>query len=386
MDAFYASVELAERPDLRGVPLVVGGDPREGKGRGVVLTASYEARKHGLRSAMPISRAWRLLPQGVYVRPRFDLYEAYSRRIMDALRGLVDRTRREAGVDDRAPGFEQASIDEAVLDCGAALASGGTADRVAVDIQRAVMEAAKVTCSVGIATGKVTAKIASETRKPEGVAIVPPGTERVFLAPLPASRIPGIGPKTAAALEKSAVRTIGDLASAAPSVLRRLMGRSAPWFLRIARGEDDSMPSGGWEAKSLSAEHTFDEDVEDRGAVAEVLDSMASRLAAELGERGLSARNVTIKIRFEGFDTKTVSRTTPSPVSDVDSISRAAQELLKRLSMDPRRVRLAGLRVADLRRTEGGRRIEAWRSPEPSPEVPHADQAPPVPRRPSWRF
>ncbi|HLF05643.1 MAG TPA: DNA polymerase IV, partial [Thermoplasmata archaeon] len=223
MDAFYASVELAERPELRGLPLVVGADPKDGKGRGVVVAASYEARKSGVRSAMPISRAWTLLPQGIYVRPRFDLYEEYSRRIMAALRGFVGIPTPGTDPSTQSPValFEQSSIDEAVLDCTRLLEPCGDPGAVARGIQAAVSSAVSVGCSVGIASGKVTAKIACETRKPAGVTIVLPGTEREFLAPLAASRIPGIGPKTAAALEKKGVSTIAHLAAAEPAILRR---------------------------------------------------------------------------------------------------------------------------------------------------------------------
>ena len=337
-----------------------------------------------MRSAMQISRAWTLLPQGIYVRPRFDLYEEYSRRIMAALRGFVGIPTPGTDPSTQSPValFEQSSIDEAVLDCTRLLEPCGDPGAVARGIQAAVSSAVSVGCSVGIASGKVTAKIACETRKPAGVTIVLPGTEREFLAPLAASRIPGIGPKTAAALEKKGVSTIAHLAAAEPAILRRMLGRSSGYFLRIARGEDDSGPAGGWEAKSLSEEHTFDEDVAARSEVAEVLAGMAGRLSGQLSERGLSARNVTIKIRFAGFDTRTLSRTLPAPVGDEVSIGRAAVDLLGRLSGDRRRVRLAGLRVSDLRKSGARRGLETWSS---AGEVSHLSEERRS-RSDRWRF
>jgi nucleotidyltransferase/DNA polymerase involved in DNA repair len=305
---------------------------------------------------------------------------------MEALRGSAEAGgATEVGADAEAAAlFEQSSIDEAVVDCSAEVARTGSPARVAERLRGIVREAAGLTCSIGIATGKVTAKIACETRKPEGLTVVEPGAEAAFLAPLPVSRIPGIGPKTSAALAGSGVVTIGALAAADPGLVRRLLGRAAPYFVRIARGEDASRPAGGWEAKSISEEHTFDEDVEDRSVVARVLEGMAERLARDLAPRGLVARNVTIKVRFEGFDTRTVSKTLPSPVRDVKTITRAARGLLGRLSSDQRRVRLAGLRLSGLRRQAVPRRLPDW--PEPlagSPPV-----GPPAARseKEGWRF
>ncbi|HLE97875.1 MAG TPA: DNA polymerase IV, partial [Candidatus Thermoplasmatota archaeon] len=206
LDAFYASVETRERPELVGLPVIVGADPKEGRGRGVVTTASYEARRFGVRSAMPISQAWRLCPQGVFVPPRFDLYHDVSERLFGILRatGAV---------------VEAASIDEAYLDASTLAADFVEARALARRIQDAVLDAERVSASVGVASNKLVAKIATDMRKPAGVTVVPAGKEVAFLGPLPVRKIPGVGPKTEGQLRDMHVTTCGDLARTPAGVL-----------------------------------------------------------------------------------------------------------------------------------------------------------------------
>src|SRR5262249_12919822 len=214
MDAFYAAIEQRDRPELRGKPVIVGADPRGGKGRGVVATASYEARRFGVGSAMPISQAWRACPQGVYVRPDMDKYASVSREVMDVLRGFTDA-------------MEPVSIDEAFLDVtgSARLFAPGhdtPGEHIARALKAAIRERTRLTASVGVASSKMVAKVASDMRKPDGLVVVPPGTEAAFLAPLPVRRLWGVGPKMEEQLLKIGVHTIGELATCHPALLEPL--------------------------------------------------------------------------------------------------------------------------------------------------------------------
>jgi nucleotidyltransferase/DNA polymerase involved in DNA repair len=341
MDAFYAAVEQRDRPELRGKPVIVGADPKGGRGRGVVATASYEARKFGVGSAMPISQAWRACPHGVYVRPDMEKYAAVSREVMDVLRGFTDVV-------------EPVSIDEAFLDVtgsGRLFATEGTpatGETIARALKAAVRERTRLTASVGVASSKMVAKVASDMRKPDGLVVVPPGTEAAFLAPLPVRRLWGVGPKMEEVLLKLGVHTIGELAGCEPGRLERRLGTHGHDLVQLALGIDGrSVVSEGEEAKSLGQENTFDEDTGDLERLRTMLLELSDSVARRLRQHGTRARTVTLKYRDEDFLTSTRAETLAEPTDSGDTLFATAWRLFGRVH-GRRRVRLLGVYASGL--------------------------------------
>ncbi len=290
MDSFYASVEIREHPDLSGQPVVVGADPRGGHGRGVVSTASYEARKFGIHSAMPISQAYRLCPDAIFITPHFDLYDQTSSRIMAILALYSER-------------IEQVSIDEAYIDI-TPLGSYEKAEEAAIRIKREIMEKEQLTCSVGIGPSKVVAKIASDYKKPDGLTVVRPQEVEAFLFSLPTGRIPGIGKKTARELHEMGIENIGDLAHADIQRLRSRFGRWGVVMQRLAYGEDEREVEHRDTARSISRETTFPEDTGEIGLILAVLDDLVRDVHQSMRDEGYMARTVTVKVRYEDFQTR----------------------------------------------------------------------------------
>jgi nucleotidyltransferase/DNA polymerase involved in DNA repair len=330
MDAFYAAVEQRDRPELRGKAVIVGADPKGGRGRGVVSTASYEARRFGVRSAMPISEAWRRCPHGVYVHPDMDRYVKESARIMAILDRFSDRV-------------EPVSIDEAFLDAtgsGRALGSGETIGR---KLKQAIQGETGLTASVGVASSKLVAKVASDMHKPDGLTVVALGAEAAFLAPLPVRRLWGVGPKLEETLAKLGVTTIGELAALDPARLERKLGTHGHDLLRLARGEDDRdvarEPAG---YKSMGQEHTYDEDTADAARLRSTLLQLADGVAARLRAHGLRARTVTLKYRDEDFRTTTHALTLKQGLDSGDALFEVACRLFRDVH-GRRRVRLLGI-------------------------------------------
>ncbi len=336
MDAFYAAVEVRDRPELRGRPVIVGADPRQGRGRGVVAAASYEARAFGVRSAMPISRAWSLCPHGVYLRPRFARYEEVSRQVFEVLGGYTDRV-------------EPISIDEAFLDLTGCERLVGPGPEAARRIKQEIRRELGLVASVGVAPNKFLAKVASDLEKPDGLTVVPPGGEAAFLAPLPVSRIWGVGPKTAAELRSRGVRTVGDLQRLRPGDLEAWFGEAGRQLWRLARGIDDRPVEPPAEPKSLGAEVTFAEDVSDRQTVRLTLLDLCDRVAARLRRHGVRARGVTLKFRDAQFRTATRSASLEPPTDLAEDLFAAVELLVARVPW-PRggRVRLVGVQAARL--------------------------------------
>jgi nucleotidyltransferase/DNA polymerase involved in DNA repair len=301
MDAFFAAVEQRDRPELRGQPVIIGADPKGGRGRGVVSTASYEARRFGVGSAMPISEAWRLCPRGVYLPPEMDKYARESERIMEILGRASDQV-------------EPLSIDEAFIDVTASARALGDGQTIARKLKREIRSETQLTASVGVASVKLVAKIASDMQKPDGLVVVPPGTEAAFLAPLPVRRLWGVGPKSEEQLAKLGVLTIGDLAALDPARLERRLGTHGHDLQRLARGEDErevaAEPVG---AKSLGQEHTYDRDTAEPARLRATLLSLADAVAARLRAHGLRARTITLKYRDEDFHTTTHARSLREP-------------------------------------------------------------------------
>jgi nucleotidyltransferase/DNA polymerase involved in DNA repair len=335
MDAFYAAVEQRDRPELRGRPVVVGADPRGGRGRGVVSTASYEARPFGVGSAMPISQAYRLCPHAVFVPVDMERYEAVSRQVMQILAEVTDRV-------------EPLSIDEAFLDVTGSRRLFGDGERIARRLKDAIRRETQLTASVGVASNKLVAKIASDLRKPDGLVAVSPGEEAAFLAPLPVRRLWGVGPKAEERLLRAGVRTIGDLAGLAEGSAVGRLGSHGLELRRLARGEDDrEVPLHAAGAKSIGHEHTFDRDVDHlerlRRALLDLSDSVGRRLRAA----GVRGRTVTLKYRDETFRTLTRAETLAEPTDSGDVLFAVAWRQLESVHAG-QRVRLLGVSASGL--------------------------------------
>jgi DNA polymerase-4 len=331
LDAFFAAVEQRDRPELRGKPVIVGGDPR---GRGVVSAASYEARRFGVHSAMSLNEAVRRCPDGVFLPVDGRRYQQASRDVMAVLRRFT-------------PQVEPISIDEAFLDVTGSRELFGEGDEIARLIKAAVREEVGLTISVGVATTKLVAKIASDLRKPDGLVVVPPGDEAGFLAPLPISRLWGVGEKTAVVLADYGVRTIGDLAALAPDVVIRRFGKHGGSLVDRARGIDADPVHMGDPAKSVGHEHTFDADTRDPELIERTLLGMADGVAGRLRSAGVRASTVAVKIRDSSFRTITRQRTLPEPTDMTEPIFHAALELA-RPEVRGIRVRLLGVTASNL--------------------------------------
>ena len=334
LDAFYAAVEQLENPELRTQPLVVGGDPR---GRGVVATANYVARRFGIHSAMSCAEAIRRCPQAVFVRPRHALYREYSRNVWETVRGVV-------------PTIEQTGMDEGYLDVGEVAEDFLAARVVAEAVQTAVRAGTSLTCSLGVAPCKVVAKVASDARKPGGLVVVPSGREAAFLAPLAVRRLPGVGPKAEERLRGAGIETIGDLAALTDEALRRLLPGSVGTMLRDrARGIDPRELELDGERISISVENTFERDISDRERLHEELRGMADEVAAALQRHGQVARTVTTKLRYADFSIRSRSTSLASGIDEAHTIADLACRLLDRGLRDrPGALRLVGVGVSGL--------------------------------------
>jgi DNA polymerase-4 len=333
MDAFFAAVELLRRPDLRGRPLIIGGRGEPTR-RGVVATATYEARKYGVHSAMPLRTAARLCPDAVYLPVDFAAYRAYSARFKAAMRAVT-------------PQFEDRGIDEAFLDLTDV---AGESVAIARALKERIRADTGLTCSIGIAPNKLLAKMVSELDKPDGLTVLAPGDLAARLWPLAVRKLPGIGPKTEARLAEIDVRTIGDLAALAPGALVSAFGRAYGTYLhRASHGLDDAPLVTHWEPKQRSRETTFEEDVGDWQLLARVVAKLAREVAEDLRGEGREARSVGVKLRFGDFRTVTREKTLDAPTRDATVIRKAAFACLGRVVLD-RPVRLVGVRAGVERR------------------------------------
>ena len=330
MDAFYASVEQRDNPDLAGKPVLVGGSPTS---RGVVAAASYEARRFGVHSAMPMSVAVRQCPHAVIVRPRFDRYREVSDQIRAIFLGMT-------------PLVEPLSLDEAYLDVTAVVTPDRSAESIAREIKSRVRLDVGLTISVGVSTCKSVAKVASDFDKPDGLTVVPPGDEGAFLAPLAVRKLWGIGPKTAARLEAEGVRTIGQLAAKPEEWFSRSFGKRGPEIRLMSMGQDDHPVSTERETKSVSAETTLAEDVSELEELRAIVRRVSERVARHLDSSGLQGRTVTLKLRLSDFTTFTRQVTLLSPVSDASRIDEVAQGILEREATPGRWFRLIGVGVS----------------------------------------
>nr|WP_320162636.1 DNA polymerase IV [uncultured Methanoregula sp.] len=333
MDSFYASVEMQKRPELRGMPVIIGADPKQGTGRGVVCTCSYEARAFGVRSALPISRAFDLCPHAAFLRPDFPLYSSVSESVMGILRSYGFR-------------LQQVSIDEAFLDISS-LGGYSRAQDLAVQIKSAIQSRLGITCSIGIGPGKTIAKIASDFHKPDGLTIVPPETLAEFLAPLPVRKIPGIGEKSETELAGLGIRTIGDLTSADPRMLVSRFGRGVVSLLNSVQGTEESEVCERTGARSLSRETTFESDTDDLPVIAGTLRMLSDAVCQTLAGEHFRCRTVTIKVRYQGFVTRTKSRSLPHYTDDPVAIRNCALVLFREVYIGGK-IRLLGIRLSSI--------------------------------------
>jgi DNA polymerase IV len=331
MDAFFASVEILRRPELRGQPVVVGGSQR-----GVVAAASYEARRYGIRSAMPMSRARQLCPHAVVIPPDRAAYSAASSAVMTILR-------------DVTPLVEPLSLDEAFLDVSAATRRQGSPTSIATAIRARVHRDTGLTCSVGVAPTKFVAKLASARCKPDGRLVVPAAEVLNFLHPLPVTVLWGVGARTAEPLHRLGVHTVGDLADTPVDTLVRALGVATATHLHgLARGLDPRGIQLQDVEKSISSDHTTERDLTDEAAVRRELLRLAGEVGRRVRERGFVARTVGIKIRFADFRTVTRVRTLPSATDETALIYDTAVELYRALGLDQPRIRLVGVKCENL--------------------------------------
>ncbi len=333
MDAFYASVEQRDDPSLRGRPVIVGGTG----GRGVVAAASYEVRRYGVHSAMPVREALRRCPDAVCVHPRIGHYAAVSRQIFEVFHEFT-------------PLVQGLSLDEAFLDVTAGTSALSDAERIAIDIKRKIRERTELSASVGVAPNKLVAKIASDLRKPDGLVVVQPEAIRSLLDPLPIRKLFGLGAKTAPKVEALGIQTLGQLRQASASRLRPIFGRYAERVQQRAAGIDDRPVIPDRDEKQISAEETFDTDIADHSRLRTELLRLADKACSRLRARGLAASCVTVKIRRGDFVTYTRQRHFTPPTQETRVVSAIASELLDTwLAGQPRSaLRLLGVGVSEL--------------------------------------
>ncbi|HXZ64639.1 MAG TPA: DNA polymerase IV [Streptosporangiaceae bacterium] len=356
MDAFYASVEIRDRPELAGLPVIVGGL----SGRSVVLSATYAARAFGVRSAMPMSRARRLCPQATVIPPRHRLYGAVSREVMGVFRAVT-------------PLVEPISLDEAFLDVSGAIRLFGSPSAIGHLIRAQVAEQQQITCSVGIAANKFLAKLASVRCKPDGLLVIPVGQAMSFLSPLPVSALWGVGEKTRQALARLGLRTVADIAAAPLAALEHDLGPATATHLHaLAHGRDERPVESSVRDKSVGAEETFEVDISDAATVRRELLRLSRRTARALRTGGFAARTITIKLRKSDFTTITRAKTLPEPTGETQQIYATACALYAASGLSGQvSLRLVGVRAGGLvpaadaaTQLALGERSTAWRDAE----------------------
>lgn len=337
LDCFFAAVYLLDHPEHRGLPIIVGADPKKGKGRGVVSTCSYEAREYGVHSAMPISQAYRLCPRGIYVRVDFDKIHQISKKVMKILLSYSDI-------------FEQTSIDEAYLDCTEFCSNFKQAHQMAMNLKEQVKQETGVSCSVGVSYSKTLAKIGSDYHKPDGVTIITPKNYQNLLAKLDITRIPGIGKKSKKYYHARGYFTLADFYQKDLSLVRAQLGKNGVWAWRAAHGLDQRdvhKHTEGHRPKSISKERTFGEDVADFSQIIEKIDELNIKLHSKMKKKDLFYRTISIKIRFQGFETFTRAHSFNIPLRNKQMALETAKSLLNEFENKDKKIRLIGLRFSN---------------------------------------
>jgi DNA polymerase IV (DinB-like DNA polymerase) len=334
MDHFFTAVEEREHPEFKGKPVVVGADPKEGKGRGVVSTCNYEARKFGVRSGMPISRAWKLCPEAVYLPVNYELYMKVSNEIMSILRKYEGK-------------FEQWGIDEAFLDVSSKVKEYAEAEALAYQMKKEIYEKEKLTCSIGIGPNKLIAKIASDFQKPDAVTVVKEEEAEKFLAPLPVRKLLWVGRKTEQRLGAMGIKTIGEIAGYDPTALAETFGVMGTQIYLMAHGIDKSEVQERGEIKSISRDVTFEEDTSNFEFVLNTLDGLSEEVYGDVLRQRLYFKTVTVRVRYENFETHTHGKTLPFITNRLQDLKKTARELVQAYLRSDRKVRLIGVRVSN---------------------------------------
>lgn len=335
MDAFFASVEQRDNPSYRGKPVIVGADPKEGKGRGVVAACSYEARTFGIHSALPISMAYKRCPNAVFLTPDMSRYAEASHKVFDILEKFT-------------PHIEPVSVDEAFMDITGSCHLFGGALETCKKIKERIKKELSLTASIGMAPNKMTAKIASDIDKPDGLVIVKKGDLLSFLHPLPAGKLWGVGEKTLLELQKIGVNTIGDLATCGEEKLTSIFGVNGLHIWELANGIDPRDVEPADEAKSISNEHTFEKDTSDESEILDVLMYLSEKVSRRLRQDGATGRTITLKIRSGQFKTYTRALTTGSATNFVEDIYSGVVKKLDEFDLEKMKVRLLGVKVSNL--------------------------------------
>lgn len=335
MDAFFAAIEELDNPAIRGKPVVVGADPKEGKGRGVVSTCNYEARKYGIHSAMPISQAYKRCPFAVFVPPRGRRYAEFSHNIFQIFYEFT-------------PKVEPISVDEAFLDVSGCTRLLGSPRKIALDIKNRISDELKLTASVGIAPNKFIAKIASDLEKPDGLVEVKPNEITQFLWPLPISKMWGVGKKSEKSLNLIGIKTIGDLAKMPQDVAVKKLGKAGLHFWSLANGHDDRNVEPYTAAKSVSLENTFGEDVADEKVIHETIKALSDNVSRILRKKNYKGKTITLKIRLEDFSTFTRAHSYHEFIDSSKIISGTCLNLLSEFDRMGKKVRLLGVAVSNL--------------------------------------
>ncbi|MGC8628759.1 MAG: DNA polymerase IV [Candidatus Micrarchaeia archaeon] len=347
MDYFFAACEELRKPELKNKPVVVGADPKNGKGRGVVSTCNYIARKYGIHSGMPISMAYRLKPDAVFLPLDEPYYEHMSDLVMDILKKYADR-------------FEQASVDEAFLDISERVQTYDNALELANKIKNEIMSKLGLPCSIGIGPNKLIAKMACEAAKPNGIKIVKEKEAKEFIANMPVGKLYGIGKKTAAKLESEGYKTVSDLAKANPMKLMDEFGAYGIEIYKNANGIDESEVQESYEVKSIGREKTFEEDTNSLERLEKAIDEMSNEIAKEVARQGFAFSTVTLKLRFSNFDEHLKSKSINYASNSEEEIAKVAKELLKAYYEGELLVRKIGVRVSGLKPFKGQKKLSSY--------------------------
>jgi DNA polymerase IV (DinB-like DNA polymerase) len=343
LDCFFAAVEIRDNPQYNGKPVIIGADPKDGKGRGVVSTCNYEARKYGLHSAMPISQAYKRCPQGVYLKPNSKKYLQVSKEVMDILKTYSDE-------------FQIVGSDEAYLDITQIAKDYEEAERIAKEIQKEVSEKIRITISIGIAPTKSLAKIASDENKPNGITLVRPENISEFLKDMDITRIPGIGKKTKVYFYKRGLRKIGDIIITPLPKMIEFFGKHGKWIWNVANGLDNRIVKEFHEhRKSISAERTFYTDTNIFSEIVSRFEDINKKIHKSIMRHQISYKTITLKIRFEGFQTYTRSKTLPYHINDEKYVLSIILQLYSEFSNNRKKVRLVGIKLSNLERNQKAR-------------------------------
>ena len=336
LDCFFAAVEARDNPKYIGNPVIIGADPKDGKGRGVVSTCNYEARKFGLHSAMPISQAYKRCPHGIYLRPNFEKYHKASKEVMEIVNSYSDM-------------FQQVSIDEAYIDVSDKCINYKEVRDLAEKLKDEVKKKVGITISIGCAPTKSIAKIASDHNKPNGVTVVKPEYIKKFLGPMDITKIPGIGKKSKICYYRKGIKTIGDIINLTLPKMVQLFGKNGQWIWEIANGLDTREVKEFYgDRKSISKERTFHEDTDDLNVILSKLEEINNRIHKNVIKNKIYYKTVTLKIRLEGFITYTRSKSFTHHIQDKNQVLKVINELLNQFSTVNKKVRLVGIKLSNL--------------------------------------